>query len=239
MGILRSVTAKQDAPEPERPARQAFETWRTQVKAIATELADLHPRYASVQAALTAEEAKLDAVPALREKVEQLEASIQAAVELGGGMIDATPLVALKEQFAQAEREAVPAAKRVKVERTKLATLADRLTKLRTAQSDLQAQHGSLAWQALREHVRERIVPCEASREALLANFDPLFVACIACDRVAIELKTGEFVNSQTWADLVIPTPAGMAELPESQAAHGQRLEAAAIELLREYGLHE
>jgi hypothetical protein len=117
--------------------------------------------------------------------------------------------------------------------------LASEIDRLRTAVSDCQRQHAPMALAALRECLDEAIVPYSGARSALVAEFDEVFALAIAHDLVAQDLKTGEFTDSQTWADLAIPTPAGMDPLPYSQSEHGQRLQGAAVELLRGYGLHE
>lgn len=244
MGILRNI--KQDALDPTvGPARQAFEANRTQAKVLATELAERQQLHAAVVAALASEQAKLAAVPTARERVEHLEAALQAMLELEGesvGLIDTSPasLTAARQQLKDAEREATPAVARVRVEQVKRDRLQAEIDRLRAAVSDCQRQHGALALASLREDLHEEIVPYSASRDdVLMVRFDKVFALAIACDRLAQDLQTGEFVNSQTWQDLCIPTPGNMAPLPYSQAEHGRRLEAAATQILREYGLHE
>ena len=51
-------------------------------------------------------------------------------------------------------------------------------------------------------------------------------------------MAAGRFANAYAAREQVIPVPAGMDELPYSAQEHWQRLETAAVALLRETGLH-
>jgi hypothetical protein len=234
-----TLTLRKNDPAPEvGPAAAALAANRQRADGLVIELAEKTKIAAAVQAALVDAEAKAAAPGALREQIEQVEAGIQAKQELTGALVDMGPLTALQAQLAIAEREAAGAPRRVLVETKKLEELNKEISQLHAVQRDVQGRIATLGVEALWEDLATKAAALSAARSAYVVAHDAAFATARAIDRVAEETKSGRFANSAAAGALCLPMVEGMKELPYSATEHWQRLETAAVALLREMGLH-